>query len=172
VEYRLTMQRHVRKVTSPDRLEWTVKRLVVPAAMRPPGPIDTMEAATPRRTAVDGMPGTVRDAFFGVTGPMPLGALLVVFLLPFLPAVLLLRRLGLLRWTIEARTYPWGRRYPPVVLTYAIRGGDAALTAVDRLADALVRGDGAPVLADAEFISQTRVTHDGTNDRAIFGRPR
>jgi hypothetical protein len=35
-----------------------------------------------------------------------------------------------------------------------------------------VRGDGAPVLADAEFISQTRVTHDGTNDRAIFGRPR
>jgi hypothetical protein len=163
---------HVRKVTSPDRLEWKVKRLVVPAAMRPLSPTDTIDAATPRRTAVEGVPGTVRDASVGVTGPLPLGAVLVVLLLPLLPFVLALRRLGLLRWIVEARTYPWGRRYPPVVLTYAIRGGDAAHDAVDRLAEALARGDGAPVLAGAEFISQTRVTHDGTSDRAIFGRPR
>jgi hypothetical protein len=166
------MRRHVRKVTSPDRLEWTVKRLVVPSAMRPLGPVDTIDAATPRRTAVEGLPGTIRDPVFGVTGPLPLGAVLVALLLPFLPLVLLLRRLGLLRWSVEARTYPWGRRYPPVVLTYAIRGGDAALAAVDRLAAALSRGDGAPVLAGAEFIGQTRVTHDGTSDRAIFSRPR
>jgi hypothetical protein len=167
------MRGNVRRVTSPDRLEWTVKRLVVPSAMRPLSPTDTIDAATPRRTAVEGMPETIRDPAFGVTGPLPLGALLVVLLVPFLPFVLLLRRLGFLRWIVEARTYPWGRRYPPVVLTYAIRGGKAALDAVDELAEALARGDGAPVLANAEFISQTRVTHDGTSrDRASFGRPR
>jgi hypothetical protein len=55
-------------------------------------------------------------------------------------------------WTLEARTYPWGRRYPPVVLRYEVRGREHVGWALDQLVDGLVRGDGAPVLIGAERI--------------------
>lgn len=160
--------RHVRRVTSPDRLDWKVKRLVIPHGMRPMSRVDILDAATPRRTSIDRVSGSVPDATVGVTGPLPLGAVLSLLLMPFLPLVLILRYVRVLRWTIEARTYPWGRRYPPVVLSYAIRGHDEALRAVHELANALKRGDGAPVLADAEFVPQNLTTHDGTSNRSSF----
>jgi hypothetical protein len=59
----------------------------------------------------------VPDASTAPTGPVPLGFLLVPLMLPLVPVVLLLRRLRLLPRTIEARAHPWGRRYPPIVLT-------------------------------------------------------
>src|SRR5947208_14951045 len=121
------MRRHVREITSPSRLDWTVRRLIVPAGMRPMGPIDMIDAATPRRTVVDGMAGTVPDPMSGVTGPLPLGFLLAVLLLPLLPVVLALRYLRVVRWVVEGRAYPWGRRFPPVVLAYAVRGHREAL---------------------------------------------
>jgi hypothetical protein len=130
--------------------------------------MDLLDAATPRRTSIDGVSGSVPDPTVGVTGPLPLGALLSLLLLPLLPLVLVLRYMRIVRWTIEARAYPWGRRYPPVVLSYAIRGHDEAMRAVEDLANALERGDGAPVLAGAEFIPQNRSTHDGTSDRSSF----
>jgi hypothetical protein len=160
--------RHVQRVTSPDRLDWKVKRLVVPHGMRPMSRMDLLDAATPRRTSIDGVSGSVPDAMGGVTGPLPLGAVLSLLLMPFLPLVLALRYVRVLRWTVEARTYPWGRRYPPVVLSYAIRGHNEALHAVDELANALKRGDGSPALAGAEFLPQSRITHDGTSDRTTF----
>jgi hypothetical protein len=79
-------------------------------------------------------------------------AITFVLALPLLPVVLLLRRTGVLRWTIEARARPWGRRGgPPVVLRYAVANArlDAAF---DELITALARGDGAPELRDAERI--------------------
>jgi hypothetical protein len=159
----------VRRITSPDRLDWTVKRLIVPHGMRPMSRTDILDAATPRRTHVDGVPGSVPDATSGVTGPLPLGAVFSLLLLPFLPVVLLLRYARLVRWSVEARAYPWGRRYPPVVLSYLVRGNEQALRAVDELAEALARGgDGSPVLKDAEFVPQSRITHDGTSDRSSF----
>jgi hypothetical protein len=148
----------LREVTGPDGLEWKVKLVFLSAGMRPPTPADLVDIGTPRRTHVDGV-GRIPDAVVGVTGPVPLGALLLVLTLPFLPIVLALRWLRVLPWTIEARTYPWGKRHPPIVLSYEIRGRDEALRALDELAAALVRGDGAPLIPGAEFVRGIRRLH-------------
>jgi hypothetical protein len=84
--------------------------------------------------------------------PLPLGVLLVGLALPFLPLVLLLRVLHVLPWTVEARTYPWGRRNPPIVLAYEVRGRDEAAAAIAELAAALARGSGGPVLPGCERV--------------------
>jgi hypothetical protein len=84
----------VRRITSPDRLDWTVKRLIVPHWMRPLSRADILDAATPRRMYVEGVCGSVPDATSGVTGPLPLGVIISLLLLPFLPLVLILRYAG------------------------------------------------------------------------------
>jgi hypothetical protein len=160
--------RRRRRITGADKLEWTVRRLIVPNAMRPMSRTEILDAATPRRTSIDGVSGSVPDAVVGVTGPLPLGVLFSVLAMPFVPLVLVLRYAGLLRWTVEARAHPWGRRYPPVVLSYAIRGHEEASRAVDDLAEALARGDDSPALAGAELIPQRRLWHDGTSNRTSF----
>ena len=109
-------------VDAPNGLRWTVKRLIVPTGMRPLTRTDMLDVATPRRTVVDGVSRQVPDAYGAWTGPLPLGFLLVPLLLPLVPLVLLLRRMRLLPWTIEARAHPWGRRYPPIVLTSVTPG--------------------------------------------------
>jgi hypothetical protein len=102
---------------------------------------DLLDYAAPRRLAIH-----------GVTGPTPLGFLFTLPLLPVVPLLVLLRSRGRMPWTLEARTYPWGRRYPPVVLRYEVRGRENLVWALDQLVDGLVRGDGAPVLIGAERI--------------------
>lgn len=159
------MRRAVRKVDGPDGLRWTVKRLVLPLGMRPMSRTDLLETATPRRTIVDGVPGRVPDADGAWTGPLPLGFLLIPIVLPFLPAVLLLRWLRWLPWTVEARTYPWGRRFPPMVLSYEIRGHREALKALEQVAAGLVRGDGAPVVGGAELIPEQPTVHGARGSR-------
>jgi hypothetical protein len=134
------MRRNVRRVTSPDGLSWKVKRLLLPMGMRPLSAIDLLESATPRRTLMDGGE-RVPDAVHSWTGPLPLGVLFVPLMLPLLPAVLLLRRLRLLPWTVEARSHPWGRRFPPIVHSCDVRGGKEATAAVGELADRLARGE-------------------------------
>jgi hypothetical protein len=148
-------------VDAPNGLRWTVKRLIVPTGMRPLTRTDMLDAASPRRTVVDGVSRQVPDAAGAPTGPLPLGFLLVPLALPLVPFVLILRYFRLLPWTLEARTYPWGRRYPPVVLTYAIRGGEQTVRAFDQLVAALARGDGSPVIGGAEKLTQARQPHDG-----------
>jgi hypothetical protein len=150
-------------VDARDGLRWTVKRLVVPTGFRPLSRTEMLDAATPRRTRVEGLSRQVPDATSGWTGPLPLGFLFLPLGLVLMPLVLLLRRLRVLPWTIEARTYPWGRRYPPVVLTYAVRGGDETRRAFAELVAALERGDGSPVLAGAERFGQARSAHSGAS---------
>jgi hypothetical protein len=146
-------------VVAPNGLRWTVKRLIVPTGMRPMSRTDMLDAAAPRRTVVEGMSRQVPDAFSAPTGPTPLGFLLTPLMLPFVPLALLGRRLRLLPWTIEARTYPWGRRYPPVLLTYAVRGGEESRRAFRQLVEALARGDGAPAIDGAEKLGQPSQPH-------------
>jgi hypothetical protein len=148
-------------VVAPNGLRWTIKRLIVPTGLRPLSRTEMLDAAGPRRTRVDGMSRQVPDATGAVTGPLPLGFLFAPMMLPLVPLALLLRRMRLLPWTIEARTYPWGRRYPPVVLSYAIRGRDETRRAFAELVAALARGDGAPTIAGAEKFGQPREPHDG-----------
>jgi hypothetical protein len=148
-------------VVAPDGLRWTVKRLIVPTGMRPLSRTDMLDANTPQRTVVHGMSRQVPDAMGAATGPVPLGFLLVPLVLPLVPLALLLRRMRLLPWTLEARSYPWGRRYPPIVLTYAVRGGEETARAFDQLVEALARGDDSPVIDGAEKFGQPRQPHSG-----------
>lgn len=143
----------------PSGLRWTVKRLIVPTGFLPLTRTDMLDAAAPRRTVVDGMSRQVPDAVGAWTGPLPLGFLFFPLVLPLLPIVLLLRRLRVLPWTIEARAHPWGRRYPPIVLTYVVRGGHETRIAFQQLLDGLARGDGAPVVTGAQSLAQTRDPH-------------
>jgi hypothetical protein len=149
-------------VDAPNGLRWTVKRLILPTGMRPLTRTDMLDVATPRRTAVDGVSRQVPDAYGAWTGPLPLGFLLVPLVLPLVPLVLLLRRMRWLPWTVEARAHPWGRRYPPVVLTYAIRGGEESRRALGQLVEALARGEGAPRIDGAEKLGQARQSGSGT----------
>jgi hypothetical protein len=128
------MARWKRTVVGPDGLHWTVRRLMVPVGMRV-AMSEVLDDAAPRRCA-----------------PSPFGYLLMLPLLPFLPLIVLLKTHGRLPWLLEARTYPWGHRYPPVVLRYEVREHDYADWALDQLVDGLERGDGAPVLLGAERI--------------------
>jgi hypothetical protein len=151
------MKPRVRKVAGPSGLRWTVKRLVIPVGMRGLSPTEVLDAATPRRTVVEGqrLPEIVAP-----TGPVLLGFLLVPFALPFVPIALLLRGLRLLPWTVEARAYPWGRRFPPIVFSYEVRGRDESLRAFEELAEALARGDGAPVITGGERFREARTVHN------------
>ena len=148
-------------VVASDGLRWKVKRLIVPTGMRPLTRTEMLDVATPRRTVVDGMSRQIPDATGAWTGPIPLGFLLVPLALPLVPLVLLLRRWQMLPWTIEARAHPWGRRYPPIVLTYAVRGGEESRRAFRRLVEALARGEGAPKIDGAEKVREARQPHDG-----------
>jgi hypothetical protein len=159
-------------VDAPNGLRWKVRRLIVPTGMRPLTRTDILDVATPRRTVVEGMSRQVPDATGAWTGPLPLGFLLLPLMLPLVPFVLLLRRLRWLPWTIEARTYPWGRRYPPVVLTYAVRGGEETARAFGELVEALERGEGAPKIAGAEKVGQARDVHSGGAPVVGTGGPR
>jgi hypothetical protein len=161
-------------VEAPNGLRWEVTRLIVPTGLRPMSRTDMLDAATPRRTVVEGMSRQVPDAFGAPTGPLPLGFLFLPLALALVPPVLLARRVRLLPWTIEARTYPWGRRYPPVVLTYAVRGGEESRRAFGQLVEALARGEGSPTIDGAEKFGQASQPHSrvpvvGTTGPRQFG---
>ena len=125
------------EVTGPSGLTWTVRRLVFPVAMLPHSSKEMLGFT---------------DLCFESGAPPVAGVLLLPFVLPFLPLVLLLRWLRLLPWTIEARTYPWGKKFPPIVHAYEVRGRDEAKRAMRDLAAALARGDGAPAVPGAERV--------------------
>lgn len=74
----------------------------------------------------------------------------------------------MLPWTVEARAYPWGRRYPPIVFSYEVRGAAESLRALELLAESLARGDGAPLIAGAEAVDQAPPAHSGRDTRGSF----
>jgi hypothetical protein len=134
------------KVSAPNNLEWKVKRQLLSDWMRPIG-LET--AARPYR-------GGPPDSLVGGGGlglpALVFGLLWLLATLPVLPLVLLLRRLGLVPWTLEAVTRPWGRRGPATVLRYHVRGRREVEVALADLVAKLERGDGAPIVVGAERI--------------------
>jgi hypothetical protein len=140
----------------PSGLRWTVKRLVVPTGMRPLTGPELLHVASPNRQVVEGIDRRLPDAYGGRTGPYPLAFVFFPVMALFLPFVLFARGRGWLPWTIEARTYPWGRRHPPIVFSYAVRGGFECVVAIDELVMALARGDGRPELSGVEDIREPR----------------
>jgi hypothetical protein len=77
-------------VIGPTGLEWRVRILRMPSALKPHPPSELIAHADPA---------------YGWT-PLPVGIVLAALALPFFPLVVLLRALGLIRWELEARTYP------------------------------------------------------------------
>jgi hypothetical protein len=138
----------VRKVSAPNNLEWKVKRQLLSDWMRPLG----IEAASRQH-----MSGTADGLMGGSSGwnglAVLFGLLWTVVTLPLLPIVLLLRRRGLIPWTITAITRPWGRRGPATMLRYHVRGKEEADAALEHLVTRLQAGDGAPVLPGAERLT-------------------
>jgi hypothetical protein len=145
-----------RTVIGPSGLRWTVKRLVVPTGMRPLTGPELLHVTMPSRQVVEGIDRRLPDAYGGWTGPYPLAFVFFPVMALFLPFVLLARRQRWLPWTIEARTYPWGRGHPPIVFSYAVRGGAECVAAMDELVEALERGDGRPELSGGEHLRETR----------------
>jgi hypothetical protein len=137
-----------RKVSAPNNLEWTVKRQLLPDWMRPLG----IEAASRQhmRGTADGLMGG-NSGWNGLA--VLFGLLWTIVTLPLLPIVLLLRRRGLLPWTITAVTRPWGRRGPATLLRYHVRGKDETDAALEHLVARLQAGDGAPVLPGADRLT-------------------
>ena len=125
------------EVTGPSGLTWTVRRLVFPKAMLPHSSKVALGSS---------------ELFFDSGVPPVACVFLMPFVLPFLPLVLVIRMLRLLPWTIEARTYPWGKKRPPIVHAYEVRGRAEAERAMRDLAAALAIADGAPVVPGTERV--------------------
>jgi hypothetical protein len=134
------------KVSAPNNLDWTVKRHLLPDWMRP---IALGDAARFYERRPDSpLQGGIR-----LGGPAVFcGLIWSLATLPLLPLVILLRRAGVVPWTIEAIARPWGRRGPPMVLRYQVRGRAETDRALADLVRALERGDGGPALEGAERI--------------------
>jgi hypothetical protein len=143
------MARRVR-VEAPNNLEWVVSRPLLPDWMRPAGLGDVA------RQYGGGVP--VPDSVMGSRARLALpalifGLLVTLVTLPLLPVVIVLRRRGLAAWTLKAVARPWGRRGPPMILAYHLRGSaDVVERAQAELVEKLKRGEGAPDVTGAERI--------------------
>jgi hypothetical protein len=134
------------KVHSSDNLDWTVKRLWV--VQRPMTPEEAMKFT---RAGTGG--GLGRGQARGNPGAALLfDTVLFLLFLPLLPLVVGLRHAGVLPWTIQARCRPWGRRGPPAVMRWRVKGNSESQRVFQDVCSALERGDGAPVVAGAERV--------------------
>ena len=137
-----------------ENLDWTVRRLWV--VHRPMSPAQALDEGVDRAVSgyFPGRPGYQNFGNFAVGEMYTLApvvdTLLSLALLPFLPLVIVLRRWGVVSWTIQARCRPWGRHGPPVVLRWRVKGDAASRRAFDDIVSQLEQGSGAPVIAGAE----------------------
>ena len=131
------------RATTPGGVEWTVRRLLV--VNRP---------LTPRAAVEFGAPSSstyyVRSHGGYALPALVMDAVAFALTLPLLPFRIWLRRRGVLPWTLEATSRPWGRRGPRQVMRWQIKGDAASKQALRTLVDAFARGDGAPSAPGAE----------------------
>ena len=140
-------------VESPDKLTWTVKRLWV--VQQPMTPAETMDAAMVRGgpyRGLGGAPGRFGISQSGAGLGLIVDTIVCLALLPFLPLAILLRRVGWLSWTIQARCRPWGRQGPPTMMRWKVKGEDQSRRAFQDIVAALEHGSGAPEVAGVERV--------------------
>lgn len=131
------------RVRTPGGVEWTVRRLLV--VNRPLSPRGAVEFGAPNAS-----PYYVRAGGGYALPALVVDAVAFTLTLPLLPLRVWLRRAGRLAWTIEAECRPWGRRGPKQVMRWRVRGDEASRNAVQAIADAFARGEGAPSPPGAE----------------------
>ena len=93
-----------------ENLDWKVRRVWVPIAVRPMGP-----------RQIEGSVGRYAGAGMLVS---PIFALL--FAIPTMLVLLPLRFARLASWRVEAVAYPWGRRGPKTVMGWRVKAGPRA----------------------------------------------
>src|ERR1700722_2047615 len=129
-----------RGVHSPkDNLDWVVRLVWFPEAIRPIGPRQVYEGSVGR--------GAGQTAAFGVLfSPV----LFLIFVIPTVLVVLPLRYARVMSWEVEAVARPWGKRAPAVLKRWRVKGRSAELRrVVDEIAAALERGEEQPQVAGA-----------------------
>jgi hypothetical protein len=129
-----------RKVhSSKNNLDWVVRVVWVPEAIRPIGPRQVYEGSVGH--------GAARTGGFGVlVSPI----LFLIFVIPTMLVVLPLRYAQVMSWEVEAVTRPWGKRAPAMVQRWRVKGRSGELRrVVDEIADALERGEDQPQVAGA-----------------------
>jgi hypothetical protein len=111
-----------------NNLDWTVRRLWLPEAVRPIGVRQVHSGAT-RGNDYAGV-GVVVSPIFSL-----------IFALPTMLVLVPLRLMGKASWEIEATARPWGRMGPTHVRRWRVRGWSQSRQAVEEIAAALGRGE-------------------------------
>lgn len=123
--------------SSSNNLDWTVRRLWLPEALRPSG-IRQLDAPGPAQLTLFTSLGFIFSPLFSLVAAVP--AMLV--LLP-------LRFAGHASWEVRAEARPWGRRGPPEIMRWRVKGWHGSAQAVEDVAAALERGETQPQIAGA-----------------------
>ena len=122
-------------------LDWTVRLVWVPTAIRPVGPRQILEGSA--------TPGQRRSGAGVLVIPFSL-LVFLIFVVPVMAIVLPLRYARVLAWRVEATAYPWGRKSEALVMRWKAKGRkDELQRVVDEIAAALERGDNNPQIAGA-----------------------
>jgi hypothetical protein len=136
-DYISAMRRAVHSST--NNLNWVVRRVWFPEAIRPIGPRQIFEGSVGGGAAQTG-------TFAVLFSP-------VVFLILVIPTMLIvlpLRYARVLSWEVEAVARPWGKRAPAILRRWRVRGRSAELRrVVDEIAAALERGEDQPQIVGA-----------------------
>lgn len=129
-----------RKVhSSKGNLDWVVRLVWVPEAIRPIGPRQVYEGSVGRGAGATG-------GFGVLVSPI----LFLIFVIPTMLVVLPLRYARVMSWEVEAVARPWGKRAPAMVKRWRVKGRSEELRrVVDEIAAALERGEDQPQVAGA-----------------------
>ncbi len=131
-------------------LDWTIRLLWTPTAIRPIGPKQIYEGSVGTGVHQTTPRGGLNTGYGFMV--MPFSVLIfLIFVVPVMLVVLPLRYARVLPWQIEAVTYPWGKRKgPATVLRWRVKGRREDLErAVNEIAAGLERGDVAPKISGA-----------------------
>jgi hypothetical protein len=129
------MERRVH--SAKNGLDWKIRLVWTPVAIRPVGPRQVYEVTTAR--------GGLGAGIGILAIPYSL-AVFFVFVIPVMLVVLPLRYARVLAWRIEAITFPWGKRNgPATLLSWRVKGRrDELQQVLAEIAAALERGNTNP----------------------------
>jgi hypothetical protein len=111
-----------------NNLDWTVRRLWLPEAVRP---VSVRQVHS----------GAARANDYAGVGVLVSPIFSLIFALPTMLVLVPLRLMGKASWEIEATARPWGRMGPVHVRRWRVKGWSQSRQAVEEIAAALGRGE-------------------------------
>ncbi|MCW2976331.1 MAG: hypothetical protein JWM06_1612 [Actinomycetia bacterium] len=128
------MGRHVHSAS--NNLDWTIRRLWLLDGLRPVG-LRELDARARQPLLF--------TAWTFLFSPL----FSVIAAIPTMIVILPLRFAGLASWEVRAQARPWGRRGPPEIVRWRVKGWHESAQAVEDVAAALERGERQPQIAGA-----------------------